>query len=127
MRIKLLIVRLVEDLRLNAQFFQKFFGDRAVLRWTLNGLSSTIAQQQAPGNAEFISPRMPAEIVVVIQDQNARTFPCMLAEKVSGSQPTDASSNHNQVIFFLGVYWNPRALPEIPITQRVSDIVGSCR
>ncbi len=84
MRIELLVVGFVEDLGLDSHVVEQTFGDCAVRRGTFNRLRPAVAQQQPFADAEFVAPRVSAEIVMIFENENAGIGAGLLAEEVCG-------------------------------------------
>ena len=54
---------------------------------------------------------MTAEVVVVVQEQDARVIAGLLAEEVRGSEPTDAAAYYHQIVRFTRVSDGTGLLP----------------
>src|SRR2546426_10948081 len=80
-RIQLLIEGLIELLYINTQFRQEILGDLAVLGWTLDRLRSPVAKQLASAGLKLIALGVSAEVVMIVQNQNARLWTRPLAVK----------------------------------------------
>jgi hypothetical protein len=99
-RIQLLIVGLVELPGIDAEIFLHSFGHVAIARRALDRLSAAIAQQKSATCAKLVALGVPAKVIVVVEDQDARAVPRRLAIEVRGGKSADASAHHNQVIGF---------------------------
>src|SRR6202789_456281 len=70
---------------------------------------------------EFIAFGMAAEIVVVVEDQNAAVG-LLCAIKMRGGEAADAPSDHDQVVFLAGTRGGR---PALAVAQRVSVLEGA--
>src|SRR5208283_164887 len=90
MAVKLPIVGLVKLPRIDAEFFEQPFCIRAVASGTFDGLRAAVAEKHSAGHLELVALGVSAEIVVVVQNQNFRTLPHLLAETVGCGQTADS-------------------------------------
>src|SRR5690348_3844567 len=65
---------------------------------------------------------MPAEVIMILQDQNARPSAGTLTKKVCCRQSADASPHYNQIVGFAGLLWLRRLLPESAVAQAVRSL-----
>ena len=63
-----------------------------------DGLRAAITEQQAAAGRKFISFGMPAKVIVIIENQDARFGAGTLAVKISGGESADASADHDQIV-----------------------------
>src|SRR5260370_35678849 len=64
---------------------------------------------------------MAAKIVVIVENQNARVFPCALAEEISSCQSADASADDYQVIFLAGICRFSKGIRAFAVSQPMRD------
>src|SRR6266481_2019751 len=103
--IELLIVSLVKLFRSDADLLNQSLCDRTILSRTFDGLCSAVTQHYAATGAEFVALGVSAEVIVIVEDQNANIFSCALAKKISGRQPADTSANNHDVVALPRIYW----------------------
>src|SRR6201987_5252543 len=63
---------------------------------------------QLSPQVEFVPLGMPAEIVVVVQNQNSGLLPPAFAVEVRSGQAANASSYHNKIELLFGINWVAR-------------------
>ena len=68
---------------------------------------------------------MAAEIVVVVQDEDARRWAGGLAEVPGRRQAADAGANDDQIVTLARVGRRARRGPERAVAQRVRDLEGA--
>ncbi len=68
---------------------------------------------------------MSAEVVVVVEDEDARFSAASLAVEVGRGEAADASPNDDEVISFAGVLGLANGVPERAIAQGVSRVEGT--
>src|SRR5689334_21808650 len=68
---------------------------------------------------------MATEIIVIVENENARGRSSLLAVEISGRQAADAPTHDDEVIILAGVDRLPCLIPKCAITQRVSDFEGT--
>src|ERR1700721_2051963 len=81
-------------------------------------LGSTVTDQQPLTIMELVAFRMPAKVIMVVDNENCRLRAGELAEEVSCGQTTYAPANHDQVV---GFPVGSRIRPGLPIPQSVRD------
>jgi len=116
--VELLIEILVEAVGLDAKLLQQPLGFGAVARRSFNGLGPSVAEQQAITGAELVALRVPAEIVVILQDQNARVVAGILPIEERSRQTADARSDDDQIVGFVFL---PGVVPGLAVAGRVGD------
>jgi len=62
---------------------------------------------------------VPAEIVVVVENEDARGWPGGLAEEPGCGQPTDAGADDDEIVALAAIGDPTRVGPERPLSQRV--------
>ncbi len=82
-------------------------------------LGSAVAEQQPPVDPEFIALGVPAEIVVIVEDQNARSGAVRLAIKPRRRQSADAAADHDQIETLLD-----RAPGDVEGAALATDLMG---
>ena len=71
MRVEFLVIGLVEFFGLDSEILQNGLGDRAVLRRTFDRLGAAVTQKQALAHAKLVAPGVAAEVVVIVENENA--------------------------------------------------------
>src|SRR5262249_51822430 len=121
--IQLLIERDIELLGVDAQFFQELFRVLTVSRGRLNRLGAAVADEHAAAGGKLVALRVPAKVIVVVDDKHARVATGKLSESVCRRQAADASSDNNQIICFTQV--DSVGVPDLSIAQRVTHFEGT--
>ncbi len=67
---------------------------------------------------------MAAKIVVIVENQNARVFPCALAEEICGRQSADASADDDEVVILAGTYRISERIRAFAVPQAMGK--GEC-
>ena len=65
---------------------------------------------------------MAAEVVVVVEDEDARGWAGGLAEVPGRGQPADTGAHDHEIVAHSAIGGRARGLPERPVTQRVGDL-----
>ncbi len=65
-------------------------------------MAAAIADQRARPDHELVTLGMAAEIVVIVENENAALRPDRAAIKPRGRKPADAAANHDQIIALFG-------------------------
>src|ERR1700744_969764 len=68
---------------------------------------------------KLVALGMTSEVVVILQNENARRFSCLFAEEICGGQPADSASNDDQIICFLYPDWLAGRFPKRAIAEAV--------
>ncbi|MNN37053.1 hypothetical protein D3C81_1509800 [compost metagenome] len=66
----------------------------------LEGFAAAVADDHPAAGLELVALGVAAEVVVVLDDQDAR-LRMLLAVEPGGRQPADAAADHHQVVLFL--------------------------
>ncbi len=119
-RVALAIVIAIEPLRHDAEFREEALGDGTVLRRRLDRLRPGVAEQQPIADAKLVAPGVPAEVVVVVEDEDARARE-LLAVKVRRGQPADAAAYDDQVVVLAGCLRRRRLGPKRAVPQAMRD------
>src|SRR5215831_1984435 len=85
-------------------------------------LSSAVADQQPLTSLEFITLRVAAKVVVVVENQNLRVGSGELAEEVGRGQTTNATAHYHEVVRFVLV---DGIRPGFSVAHGVSDLPRS--
>ena len=103
-RIELVVEGAVEALELDAELFEEFFRLVAETGRRIDGLAAAIADEKTPIAArELVALGVPAEVVVIIENENTRLCAHAFSEEVRGGEPADAAPDDDQVIGFARV------------------------
>src|SRR5258705_9479101 len=109
--VKLLIVGFVESACVDAQIFQNTAGHVAVLSRTFNRLGSTIAKQHSAARLKLVALGMSAEIVVIVENENAAFLARLLLIKIGRGKAANAAPDDHQVVDFIGLARNSIRIP----------------
>src|SRR5262249_61686099 len=93
--VEILVVDLLEFVNLNVEFRQQAFGLRAVQVGAGNRLRTTIANDETIAAAEFIPFCVPAEIIVIIENQYLCVRANLLTIKISSRQSADSRADND--------------------------------
>ena len=104
---------------INAQLLDQCFRYATIRSRALYGKRSSKAVTERATNAELVALGMPAEIVVIVEDQNASLGAHCLAVVMCGSQAADTASNDDQIVSLACAFRFPRCIPEGSIAQAV--------
>ena len=74
--------------------------------------------------AKFVALGVAAEIVMVVENKDARFWPRRLAEKVRCRQSTDAGTHDDQIVRLAGILSLARGVPKSSIAKAVRDAIG---
>ena len=121
----MLVVGLVKALRFDPKFFQQPLRHVAVTRWTLDRLRAPIADQRTIAGFELVALGVAAEVVVVVQNQDASLASCRLAIKIRGGKSADAASDNHQVVGLASFFRSAKLVPRFAVTQCMRKRVGS--
>src|SRR5258707_12907710 len=99
----------------DARFREQFVRNIVVFPRALNRLGTAIAQQRAPAGLKFVALRVPAKIVVIVQNQNPRILSRSLAVKICRRQPANPSANNNQIVCFSAPGRRSERIPALSI------------
>ncbi len=87
----------------DAQLFDQAASFFAVRRGTFDGIRTAEAQAKSVAHAEFIALGVAAEVVVVIEDQDAGARARRLAIEMRGREAADAAAYDDEVVSFTGI------------------------
>src|SRR5271157_2377251 len=122
--IKFLVIRLVEDRSVDAEIGEQGLSDLAVLVGTLDRLRASVAEHHAIGGGELVALGVSSEVVVIVEDEDARLVAGLPAIEVGSGQSADAASHDDEVVGFGGVGELRGRVPEGVIAQSVRVLVG---
>src|SRR5579871_3519406 len=109
----------------DTEFFDYTPSDFAVGIGTLDRICPAVANQFLPADTEFIALRVPAKIIVIVQDEDAG-FPAIgLAIEVSGGETADATTNNDEIVGFTGILGLASGIPEGAVAKTVGGVEGT--
>ena len=87
----------LEPLDLDTEVAQQALRDTAVARpRRIDQLAAAVTDDQAPVDGEFVAPGVPAEVVVIVENENTRSRARATIEP-RGRQAADAGADHDEV------------------------------
>jgi hypothetical protein len=92
--------------------------DRAVRPWTVDPIRAAIHQREPAAEREFVALGVAADIVVIIENENARLRPPG-AIKMCGRKATDATADDDQIVSLAGRDRGAGLRRQIAVAQRV--------
>ena len=99
-RIEIAFERRLEPLDVDAEFLKQGLGRWAVERiGRLERLAAAVADDAALADRELVALGMAAEVVVIVEDQDAR-LRVLAAIEPGGREPAQAATNHDEVVAF---------------------------
>ena len=101
------------------KLFNHALGDGAVGSGTLNGEGASKTQAERVVHAKFVALGVSAEVVVIIENEDARFVAGRLAVEMRGRQSADAAADDDQVVGFAGIFGLARRIPESSIAKAV--------
>ncbi len=125
LRIQFLIVGLIENVRVDSQFFQKPLRFRAVFAGAFDRLRTSVAQQRATGDGEFVAPGVAAEVVVIVEQKNVDVAAGFLPKSISSGQPTDSCTDDDQVVGFSRINRLAHDIRTLSVSQFVGVGIGA--
>ena len=81
--VELLVVGGVESLGVNTEISQEALDHIGVSRWCFEGLIAPVTDERSTTDLKLVASGVAAEVVVVVEDQDARLRP-LLQEEVRG-------------------------------------------
>src|SRR5205823_12294769 len=108
---------------INPQFFDQRFGHRTIGRRALNGKCATEGQAFVSTNIKFVSLGMAAEVVVVLDNQNAR-IRILLAIEMRGRETADPAADDDEIKVLSSLNGRRGCLPKISVVLVVSSLKG---
>ena len=88
-------------------------------------MRAAVAQEQATRNLKFVALGVPAEVVMIIEDQDARARARLLAIEVGCRQTTDTAPHHYKIVGFASAFRIGSSAPESFVPQLVRDLEGT--
>ena len=116
-------VVLLVPLGVDADFVKKALHDLVVAPDVFDVERAAIDRHQPAVVAEFVALRVAAEVVVVVENQDAGRTSGILQEEVSGAEPAQAPADHHQIVRFVGVR-DTRQVDGTAIAQFVGRFEG---
>ena len=91
------VERRVEEVEVHAEVVQQRPGGGAEGRRRVQRLRAAVAQDRPPAEGELVALGVAAEVVVVVEDQDAGVRPGRLPVEVGRGESADAAADHHQV------------------------------
>ena len=110
--VKIFVDIVVIRRHINPEFFDQSPGDGAIGRRALNGIGAAESQNRAAARAKFVALGVPAEIIVVLENQDARFVARGLAEIVRRGQSAEPSADDDQIVGFARVHGLGSTVPK---------------
>src|SRR5579871_2332833 len=110
---------------IDAQLLDDSLRDLAVRSWALDRKCSAKPQAKSITDVEFVALGMPTEIVVVVENQDARFLACCFAIEVRRGESADPSADNDQIVALTGINRRARRIPESAVPQCVRRIKRS--
>ena len=118
-RIKLPVVSFVKLLDVDPNLRDQLLRHRAVQDPDSRSTASRHNSAASAHRPKFISLRVPAKIVVIVENQNPCATSRRLAKKISRRQPADPAAYNDQIVRVVNLRYRPACIPFLPITQPV--------
>ncbi len=96
-------------------------GDIAVGKRRLDGPGSAVGQQHA-AFVELVALGVPAEVIVIVEYQNARRLAGVSPIEVGRRKPAEAAAHYHQVIAFASINGLACLDPKIAVTELVCHV-----
>ena len=113
-RVELLIEGGVEAAGVDAQLAKQARRDLAVPPGGLDRLRPAVTQEHPVSRSELVALRMAAEVVVVLENQDARLGPRGLAPEPGGGEAADPAADDHEVVALAGVHGGRRVSQNEP-------------
>jgi hypothetical protein len=97
----------------------------AVWKWGFYGQSSAVGDQQAALRAKFIALGVAAEVIMIVQNENAGGRAGARAVEVGSGQAADAAADDDEVKSLARINRFSSSLPEIAVAQGVRHLKRS--
>src|ERR1700687_1993065 len=107
---------------IDAQLLNHAFGYGAIRSGTLDRKRAAKTQAEGIVYAELIALGVSAEVVVVVEDEDASLGAGRLAIEMRGRETADAAADNDQVIDFARVFRFARGFPENAVPQAVGRV-----
>ena len=108
--------------KIDAQFLDQGFRHSTVRSRTFDGESPAVSKTELIAHAELISLGVATEVIVVVEDENARLRSGHFPEIMSSREATDSAPHYNQVISFASFRGLAGVIPKSSIAQAVSCV-----
>jgi hypothetical protein len=109
---------------IDAQCPDQPVGDLGIRIGAVDLQRAAVHQHHMAADMEFVALGMAAEIVVVLQDQDARLGPG-LAVEIGRGETGNAAAHHDQIELLVRVVQGGGAVPEIAVAQLVRRFEGA--
>ena len=93
-------------------------------RRTFNGIGAAKSEDGAVARAKFVALGVPAEVIVVVENQDARLVASGLAEKMRRGESADASADNHQIVGLASVHGLGSIVPEGAVAEFVHGFEG---
>ncbi len=117
------VVELKELVGVDAQIGQNALGDIAPVFPSFDRLRPAVADQGSASELELVALGVAAEVVMIVEHQNARVRARGLPKEIRGSEPADAAADHDQVIHF--TVFDDTLRPHAAVAELVGDFPGA--
>ena len=107
---------------IDAQLLNHTLSHGAIGSGALNREGAAKTQAECVVHAEFVALGVSAEIVVVIENEDASLRARRLAIEVRRREAADAAADNDQIVGFAGVFGLARRVPERAVAQAVSGV-----
>ncbi len=108
---QIFVVELAMAVGIDAELPDHLFGDGGIGVWRRNVHRAAIADERSPIERELVAFRVPAEVVVIVEDQDARVRVDVAMVDVRRRQATDARTDNNKIVVLIDLLGRPlRAL-----------------
>src|ERR1019366_790733 len=104
---------------INPKLFDQSLCACAIGSRAFNGIGAAESQNRTTARAKFVALGVPAEVIMVLKNQDARLVARSLAEIMRRGQSADASSHDHQIIGFASVHGLGSVLPESTVAESV--------
>src|SRR5215813_753503 len=120
-RIEHTLERGLEAVDVDAELFDQVFGERAVERfWGLHRLAAAVAKDEPRAEPELVALGVAAEIVVVVEDENAGARTEGAPVEPGGRKPADAGADDHEIVALLDR--QPAEREGLAVAQLMSDL-----
>ena len=102
---------------IDAQIADHSLGYRTIGSRALDRKRASKAQHESLVYLKLIALRVSAEVIVVLEDEDARRLAGSLMEEARGREAADAAAHHDQVVGFARAFRLPGAVPEGTVAQ----------
>jgi hypothetical protein len=100
--VRILVVPPREFVHIDVQFAQQCHGGGPICGRTVDRLRAAVAQQRAVADVKFIALGVPAEVIMVVEQQDPRAGKA-LAVEICGRQSTEPCPYDDKIVVLAGV------------------------